>query len=150
MVARTRSKNKQHRQQSNSSFSAAVHNAHGAVNGVEAAPCQPSAAYGCMTLPAIAESHVGTPLPNRLCAWLDSFRCGVRQPMYHVALFLLGDVDDYGFLPGIVRVRTLCRGPKTDLQISPRRTLRRGTESPVCVYLLYTYLPLVFKHKLQK
>ena len=47
---------KQHRQQSNSSFSAAAHNPHGAVNDAEGARCQPSAACGRMTLPALAES----------------------------------------------------------------------------------------------
>ena len=56
LFARARSMNKQHRQQSTNSFSAAVYNAHDDVNDVEAAPCQLSAAYGRMTLPAFAES----------------------------------------------------------------------------------------------
>ena len=40
-----------------------------------------------------------------------------------------------------IRIRALCQGPRTDLQISSRRTHTRGMESTACVNLLYTYLP---------
>ena len=52
-LLRCRSENKKH---SRATTSAAVRNAHGAVNDVEAAPCQPSVAYGRTTLPDFAES----------------------------------------------------------------------------------------------
>ena len=45
LSARARSKGKQHR----ATASTAAHNVQGAVNDVEFAPCQPSAAYGHMT-----------------------------------------------------------------------------------------------------
>ena len=51
LTARASRKKKQHV----ATASAALHNAHGAVIDLDAAPCQPSAAYGRLTLPAFEE-----------------------------------------------------------------------------------------------
>ena len=68
--------------------------------------------------------------------------------MYHVALLLLRDVDDYGSSPNTYQNFV----PSTEdrsADFAPADPHTRGMESPACVYLLYTHLPLVFKHTLR-
>ena len=67
--------------------------------------------------------------------------------MYHVALLLLRDVDDYCFLKNTYQnIMPRTEDRSADFASADPYT-RDGNTS--CVYLLFTYLPLVFKHTFQ-